>query len=522
MARSRQPTGGGEAAIRVIIGGAAEADGEGGTRDERLARKQRNDVGNAERLRARFGSDFFYVPEIGWYAWVKTHWSPRDGDRLSALACQKTAAKIWDEALAIEVLSETDKKTIAQLREWAVTSGNKSRLEAMRDVAAPHLTKHVDELDSDPLLFNVQNGTLELGDLDGDGNVPIRLRRHARRDMITRISPIGYDPDARCSAFDRFVEQVLPDPDVRRWVQKLFGYGLTGLAIEHMLAAFWGEGRNGKGTISKLFRWLYGDYGGTIEFASLLSDGVRRGGEATPDLAKLTGKRAVFAGEPRKGAKIDDGKVKQITGGDAMDVRFLNREFFELQPAFKLVLSFNHKPVITDESHAMWSRIRLVPFTVIVPEDQQDKNLLDKLRDEGPGVLNWALDGYRLWREEGLDPPAAMVQAAGEYRAESDWLGEFLTAATTPDPSWLALSPKDRELTKARWSADWRLAASDLYDCYKGYAEAMERGRPISQTKFGRELTKRGFLSIKEGFAFRIGLRWSGNIDWKWGPWQTD
>jgi len=496
MARSRQ-AGGGEAAIRLVVGAAAEAEGDGGTRDERLARKLCNDTGNAERFRGRYGSDFFYVPEIGWFAWMKTHWSPRDGDRLSALSAQKTAAKIWDEALAIEALPDADGKAVARLREWAVDSGNRARLNAMRDVAAPHLSRHVDELDSDLLLFNVQNGSLELGALEADGTVAVRLRRHARRDLITRIAPIGYDPKASCPLFEAFAAQVLPDEGVRRWVQKLFGYCLTGLSIEHMLAAFWGEGRNGKGTLSKLFLWLYGDYGGSIEFASLLSEGPRRGGDATPDLAKLPGKRAVFAGEPRKGAKLDDGKVKQITGADPMSVRHLNRDFFDMQPQFKLVLSFNNKPAITDDTHGMWSRMRLVPFTVIVPDELQDKNLLDKLKDEGPGVLNWALDGYRLWREEGLAPPDAITAATGEYRKESDRIAQFLETALVREEGC-------------------RLQASFVYACYEGWCRANEI-RPLSMTKFGRELTlKRGIPIERSGLIWRLGVKWAEHIDWEW------
>jgi putative DNA primase/helicase len=335
------------------------------------------------------------------------------------------------------------------------------------------------------------------GEFDEDGTVEIRLRRHARRDLITRITPVGHDPNAVCPRFEHFLAQVLPDPAVRRWVQKLLGYALTGLNAEHMLAAFEGAGRNGKGTLTKLFLWLYGDYGDTIEFSSLFTEVTKRGGDATPDLAKLTGKRAVFAGEPRKGVRLDDGKVKQIIGGDPMNTRFLNREFFTLQPVFKLILSFNNRPTITDNSHGIWSRMRLVPFKVIIPDDEQDKNLLDKLKTEGPGVLNWALDGYRLWREEGLEPPAAMADATNQYRAESDGFSEFLEAATVDDPSG-------------------RLPSKELYACYLGYAAAMER-KPLSQHKLGRELTERGYIPDKDGIVYRLGLRWSGKIDWEWG-----
>jgi putative DNA primase/helicase len=512
LAPNRRPSPPGESAIRLAINNAAEAGDEGGgTRDRRLANRRRNDIGNGERFRARYGNEFFYVPEIGWFAWVKTHWSPRDGETLSALAAQKVATKIFDEAKAIEedpkgvdlasgemILGLDNAAAAKALHVWAIKSGSTAALASMREASRPHLTRHVDELDVDPLLFNVQNGTIELGELEADGTVPVRLRRHARRDLITRIAPVGYDPEARSPLFDQFIAQILPDPDVRLWVQKLFGYCLTGLAVEHMLAAFWGDGRNGKSTLSRLFRWLFGDYAATIEFNSLLAEGPRRGGDATPDLAKLSGRRAVFAGEPREGVRLDDGKVKQITSGDPMSVRHLNREFFDLFPTFKLILSFNNKPIVKDDSNGMWSRVRLAPFTVEIPDELQDKTLLDKLRAEGPGVLNWALDGYRLWREEGLDPPQAMIAATREYRAENDELGQFVDRATRPDPTG-------------------QLSSAELYGCYLGWCRAMEK-RPQSLTKLGTYLTKkRGSLTNREGgITFRTNLKWSGDIDWEW------
>jgi putative DNA primase/helicase len=144
----------------------------------------------------------------------------------------------------------------------------------------------------------------------------------------------------------------------------------------------------------------------------------------------------------------------------------------------------------------MWSRIRLVPFTVIVPEGRRDKQLLEKLKAEGPGILNWALDGFRMWRERGLSAPPAILVATAEYRTESDRIGAFLEAATRPD-------------------ADGKILSSQLFACYEGYAAAMEF-TACSRRLFGLELSKRGIGPSKSGVKSRCGIKWSGEIDWDW------
>jgi putative DNA primase/helicase len=159
-------------------------------------------------------------------------------------------------------------------------------------------------LDVDPLLFNVQNGTLELGTKKDP--LEIRRRRHSRTDLITRISPLAYDPNATCNLFRSFLDQILPDKDVQDWLQRWFGYCLTADYGEHVLAAFWGEGRNGKGTLIKLFQWLFGDYAATIEFATLLDDRepprqrcLARPGEAAGQARRVRW-RAEKGGPPRR------------------------------------------------------------------------------------------------------------------------------------------------------------------------------------------------------------------------------
>jgi putative DNA primase/helicase len=297
--------------------------------------------------------------------------------------------------------------------------------------------------------------------------------------------------------FRRFLDRILPDAEVQDWLQRWFGYCLTADYSENKLACLWGEGRNGKGVLTHLLQWLYGDYAAVLQFASLLADERRRGSEASPDLAQLPGMRAVFGSEPKKGAKLDDGMVKQITGGDDLKVRHLNRDFFDLHPTFKLTLSFNNKPQIRDDSHGMWSRVMLVPFTVIIPEAEIDRALLAKLQREGPGILNWCLDGFRRWRDIGLTAPQAILAATAEYRSESDRIGQFLDAATVPHENG-------------------EIPATHLYACYEGWCKAMEH-RPVSQTLFGRELSRRTIKPEKRGVMLRLGLKWKpDDIDWDW------
>jgi putative DNA primase/helicase len=487
----------GEDAIRDAVVNAAPAGEEqkGGRRDLRLAKKPLNDIGNSERLEARFGRNLLYVPELGRHYFTGTHWSAKVGPKEWQLAAQKTAGAMWREVLEFEGDPDgpPDPKRLKEQRDFAVDTGNRSRQSAMCALLEPRVEKQVDDLDRDPFLFNVQNGTLELGSKSDPSAV--RLRKHSRLDHITRIAPIGFDPDAECPLFRGFLDQIIPDRDVQDWLQRWFGYCLSADYSEHKLAVFWGEGRNGKGVLTKGMQWLLGDYGAVLQFQSFVDAGQRRGGEPTPDLAKLVGTRGVFASEAKSGARLDDG----LTGGDPAAVRKLNKEPFDLPPTFKINLICNNKPQIRDTTHGMWSRVYLIPFTVTIPPEAIDPRLLDKLKLEGPGMLNYCLDGFRMWRERGLSAPQAILAATAEYRSESDRIGQFIDTATVPDPVY-------------------EIPAAEFFACYEAWCRAMEY-KPVSQTLFGKELSKRGIRPEKRGITYRLGRKWNNSaIDWNWQP----
>jgi len=210
------------------------------------------------------------------------------------------------------------------------------------------------------------------------------------------------------------------------------------------------------------------------------------------DVADLRGARFVTAVEIESGRRMAEVLIKQMTGSDKLKARFLYSEHFEFKPEFKIFLAANHKPVIRGTDHAIWRRIRLVPFTVQIPEKEQDKELPGKLKTELPGILNWAIEGCLSWQYEGLTPPQAVQDATQNYRQEMDTLAEFLAERCIIAPG--ASVP-----------------AADLYKAYTAWAEENGEKKPLSQRDFGLILTERGFEG-KRGTGGRtvrhgIGLR---------------
>lgn len=276
-------------------------------------------------------------------------------DKAKALDSDPPDTSGMTEKQAAEARAEHDKRVEAHYK-FGNASGNAPKISAMLTEAAPHLRRPPADMDRDPMLLNVANGTLDLSALDAG------LRSHDRDDRITRVAPVAFDPDADCPRFREFLDRILPDKEVHVFVQTFFGYALTGDTGEQKLAAFHGAGANGKSTLQNIVAAVMGDYAMTTPIDSFLHNNRKGGGDATPDLARLPGARLVIASEPEIGARISESVVKAITGGDMMAVRRLHKEFFEFRPEFKLVFSCNIKPTIRGADEGIWRRIMLVPF----------------------------------------------------------------------------------------------------------------------------------------------------------------
>jgi putative DNA primase/helicase len=435
------------------------------------ARRGLDDLGNAERLRARYGDDLLYVRRRGWHAWTGSHWDREAGEDKAHLLAQRTAAAIRQEA---RLVAKVDEDRAKALNRYAVRARSSGSISAMLREARPHLTVALalDAMDAHPELLACANGTLELGPRP-------RLRAAARGDRIARVVPVAYDEQADYPLFKEFLQTILPNPEVHEFVQRFFGYALTGYAVEQVLVIFHGTGANGKSTLVDTLRAVFGDYAVILPFSSLLADSRRRGGEATPDLARLPGVRRVTASEPELGRAFSEAVIKTLTGEARMIARHLREEFFEFTPQFKLVLSCNNKPTVRGNDEGTWRRVLLVPFGETIPVAERDKHLPERLAAEAPGILNWVVEGARLYLTGGLAVPDAVRMATGDYRDESDPMGEFLR-------EWVRHGDDAKGET---------LAAGRLFAAYEAWCND-SMVKPLSQNRFGRKMTDRGYRKV--------------------------
>jgi putative DNA primase/helicase len=435
----------------------------------------RTDLGNAERLVARHG-------RVVRYCQASKKWLVYDGRRwrTDAVAevwrlAKDTVRHIYTEASLAD--SEEERQKIAK---WAVKSESGAHLKAMLSLAEKEVGVPVapEDLDADPWLLNVANGTLDLRTRE--------LRAHRPEDLLTKLAPVAYDPDATCPTWMSFLHRIMGAKQALIDVlQRAVGYALTGSTREQVLFLLYGTGANGKSTCLDALQAMLADYAQQADFTTLLAkehESVRN------DLARLRGARFVAAVEAEAGKRLSEVVVKQLTGGDRVTARFLYGEFFEFTPTLTLFLAANHKPEIRGQDNGMWRRMRLIPFTVTIPPDEQDRELTNKLRDELPGIFAWAVQGCLAWLRYGLGEPDEVREATAEYKTEMDILGDFLAVHAEIDPVA-------------------SVAANELYVRYLRWAEhSGEKG--MSKTMLGHRLTERGFTQRKVGKARTRG--WGG------------
>ena len=430
------------------------------------------DLGNAERLVQQHRVDIRYVPQLRWLVWDGRRWVVDETGEI------ERKAKVTVRSIYMEATNCEDKEVREALSKWAHKSEAVARIAAMielakseQDIPIPHK-----ELDRDLWLLNVLNGTLDLKNIE--------LRKHCPGDFLTKLIEIDYDASASCLTWESFVERVTAcKNDQHPFIQKSIGYALTGSTREQCLFILYGVGANGKSTFLNVISSLLADYGKQTPTETLL---VKRGDQIPNDIARLAGSRFVCAVEATSGRRLAEGLVKQMTGGDKMTARFLHREFFEFEPTFKLWLAVNHKPRITGTDHAIWRRIRLIPFNVTIPKNEQDPDLFDKLKAELPGILAWAVEGCKLWLKEGLVQPQAVETATEEYRTESDIIATFIDERCEVD--------QDGQATK-----------NDLYLAYTDWCKDSGE-RPVTKNELRTKLIEKGFSEDRSN----KGRYWKG------------
>jgi putative DNA primase/helicase len=316
---------------------------------------------------------------------------------------------------------EDDDKRERQAKH-ARASEKRERLRAMIELvkSEPEMSLRPDQLDSDPWLLNCSNGTVDLRTAE--------LRPHSQRDLITKLAPVAYEPDARHPLWDSHIEHVTgSDPEFAAYLQKVGGYCLTGLTSEEKVLLFSGGTATGKTTHLEAMRSAMGDYAATADFETFLRAGNNRG--ARNDIARLVGARLVCASEVPPGRAFDEVTLKQLTGGDTISARFLYGEFFEYKPQFTICLAANHRPSVRDDDPAIWRRLKLVPFVNELPEDDRDPAVKARLTDPtdaGPAIIAWMIKGALAWQQEGLQEPAVVREATQAYQQETAVFGQFI------------------------------------------------------------------------------------------------
>jgi putative DNA primase/helicase len=430
------------------------------------------DLGNAERFAARHGDGVRYCyPWRKWLVWTGARWERDDAGRVHQLA-KETVRAIYREASDAE--DEDRRKALAK---HASASESETRIRAMVELSKSERPISPDELDADPWLLNTKNGTIDLR--TGE------LREHRREDLITKLAPVAYDPNAAAPALEAFLERVLPGEELRGFVQRAAGYSATGDTSEQCMFIHHGPGANGKSTFQEAVSAALGDYAMRTPTETLL---VKRAGGVPNDIARLKGARFVTASETEEGRRLAESLVKDLTGQDTISARFMWAEWFDFKPTHTLHLSTNHKPEIRGTDAAIWRRIRLIPWAVTIPAAEQDKKLPEKLRSELPGVLAWIVRGCNEWLRESLKAPEEVRQATRAYRAEMDVLAAFLADCCSRDEAEEAF-------------------AGELWGAWKRWCE--ETGEQVgTQKRFGGQLAERGFLNHRDS---RTGRKvWSG------------
>lgn len=437
------------------------------------------DVGNAHRFWQQHSERVRYCPAWKqWLDWDNRRWRVDETGRVVRLA-KLTARRIWKE------IADAHPADQEELYRWAKRSESAERIAAMLKLAQVEepIPAMPDNLDTNPWMFNVLNGTVDLR----NG----QLYKHDPGQLITKLAAVTYEPlllnrdRIACPKFMAFLFRIMDGNEgLITFLQRLAGYSLTGLTTEQCFALLYGGGSNGKTTLLEILRGVIGEYAREAAFDTFLA---RRNEGVRDDIAELRGSRFVSASEPEGGKRLSEALVKKLTGNEMMRARNLYQPGFQFRPTFKLWFASNHKPDIKGTDLGMWRRVRLIPFEQTITDEEKDKHLADRIAaTETSGVLAWMVRGCLDWQRHGLGTPPEVTAATDDYKSEMDTLGAFFEQACVKGDAVSAVS-------------------SDLYNTYRTWC-ALNGETPDSQRTFSLNLQHCGLKAKKNG---------AGQMEWK-------
>ncbi len=343
----------------------------------------------------------------------------------------------------------------------------------------------IDEFDSHPFLVNFKNCTLDFEQMQGE--LP-KVKQHCQSDYLTKCLPYDYNEGAPAHLWESVIEHAIPNPATRRFLQKSLGYSVLGTCREQCAFIAYGPPATCKSTVFGTVLRLLGPYGSRCATQALLEKPVNGG--ASPDIADQRGVRFLLASETPENGRLNESLFKELTGQDRIRARPLYKQSIEFEATGKLWILTNHKPVIRDTTGAVWRRIRLIPFDVVIPKKERDKTLPDRLSRESEGILRWLVEGACMYMKEGLEPPEQVEVETDKYREQQDTIGRFISECTIQE-QYKQVSKTALYEEYERWSRD-----SGEY--------------AVNKKKFGEYLFEHGFDDYKgtagKRFWLNIGL----------------
>lgn len=420
------------------------------------------DTGNAHRLYDKFGRVLKYsYNRKKWYFWDGKVWQIDDSGEV-----KKLADEICEDLKQEAFLEQDEDLQQTALKFAKKTAGSNAKEAMIRECQHLYdIPASPDDFDAYTDYLNCQNGIVNLR--NGE------LIPHDANFMMSKICFAEYDNSKPPKLWLRFLDDVTNgNKDLQEYIQRSVGYSISGSIKEQCAYFLYGIGNNGKSTFLDTIADLLGNYASNAQPDTIMMN-RKQGGGANSDIARLKSARFVTSEEPTEGMRLNEGLLKQLTGGGRVTCRFLYGDDFEYTPEFKIWIATNHKPVIRGTDVGIWRRIKLIPFEVNIPKERVDKNLKYKLRKEFPQILAWAVEGCIKWQKYGLNDPECVVEATKEYKKEMDLIAGFIEQCLIID-----------------YDRKEKIMASDLFSLYSRWAKANNEYE-MSSKKFFSEIGKR-------------------------------
>jgi len=431
-------------------------------------------LGMAIKMGKQFNGKLINVNKIGWHVWNGKCYAP-DGNGAARRAVHSVIKRDRKIVKSLELPSEEEEKRLKQIARYETASAITGIL--TEAAALEVFSVEVNDLDADPYLYNCANGTFDLRTME--------LRPHNPADRITKVARGAWRPDTKSALWDNFLARTHPDEEVRGFLQRHVGAGLLGEVREHVLAIWTGKGANGKSVTDRTIRYALGDYALTAEPDLFMH---RQGAHPTGEM-DLLGARWVSVSESEEDRRLAEATVKRLTGGDTIRARRMRQDFIQFEPSHTAVLITNHLPKVRGDDDALWRRLRVIPFSVVIPEKERDGALGGRLQLEADAVLSWAIEGWRQYKAIGLAEPDAVRVATDKYHSDSDAIARFIAEECVTSSPALKATTAGLHLGWEQW-------------------RTRDGAEPMSMKAFGQALDRHGYPagSPSSGKRWRVGI----------------